>query len=221
MKTSIQNNSDRNDTGRAHPAPLCRRQTEIPLAIFLCYPDCSLKQRQLSTKTPWILPAKSKQEWSIKDTHTPRSEIIQWALQEGQERVAVDMSGGRKETDRQTDILQIPRLLFSPPSLSNFYSHHDFSSNISPGFYGAFVFFFPSLPVCSPHVCVYWFGLWTLGSFIIHIYLKASIFLPCHHQGCNITPKREESAQHPLFLPSPSAPCATLILIWAKHKSRE
>lgn len=131
-------------------------------------------------------------------------------------RVGVAGVDENDSRERQTDILQISRLHFL--LLLIFYSHHDFPWNISPGFYGAltFSFFFP-LPFCSLHVCFYWFGLWKHGLFIMD--LKASIFLLCFHQGCDIVHKCCKSAQHPLSFSSLPVPWATLILIWAKHES--
>lgn len=192
MKTSTKKNSDRTETGRAHPAPL-RCQTEVSLAIFLCSPDCSLKQWQLSTETLWILLVKSKREWSIKENEALKTDTcpIRNNSMSPTRRAGGGSSGceWKQEGDRQTDIFANPQIFFFSP-LHFLISIHImiFSSNISPGFYGAFMFSFPSLPVCSIScLCLL---IRALNAWLIyHIYMKASVFLPCRHQGCNISPK--------------------------------
>lgn len=117
----------------------------------------------------------------------------------------------KNETERQTDILHISSLPFFPFSFS-------IHILISPRIHHR-DFMVPSLfllPFCSLLVCFYWFGLWKLGSFITC--LKASIFLLCRHQGCNIIHKHSQHPPpHPF--PSPSVLCAPLTL--PKHKRVE
>lgn len=65
----------------------------------------------------------------------------------------VDVSGGQ-EGDRQRDHFANLQASFIF-SLPIFYLHHDFPSNVSPGYYGAFTFSFPSTPsVHFMFVCV-------------------------------------------------------------------
>lgn len=53
------------------------------------------------------------------------------------------------------------------------------------------------------------------------MYLKTSVFWPCRRHGCNVAPKCYQPALSTLSPFPQSALSATLILIWAKHKSRE
>lgn len=116
----------------------------------------------------------------------------------------------KRQTDRHSAYLQAASFFGSLPIL---YSHHDFPSNISPGFYGAFMFSF----LCFPSVhfmCV----VIDLGSeSLAHLSQISKLPSSCSVANrLNIIHKCHKCAQHPHLGPSPSVLCVTLVLTWAK-----
>lgn len=112
----------------------------------------------------------------------------------------------RVEGRKDTDIVQIPTLLLPPTSISNFYSHHGFFSHISPGFYGAFMFFsFSSRPFTSC-LCLL---IWALNAWLVYHIFESLHLLAFLHHGWNIAPKRCQSALSTLS-PFPHCPHSVL-----------
>lgn len=102
--------------------------------------------------------------------HHAVSETIQWALRRG--RQTKRRVKGQKETDRQTNFLEIPRFhCFLHPIFCLYY---DISKYIT-GFYGAFMFSFSILPLLLPSCFFLLVGLWIL--FVYHIFKSLRLAL--------------------------------------------
>lgn len=203
MKTSIQNNSNKNETERAHPAEM------LPLAWLCCKMNITSHFLMLSWLFPkaitivcrnTVSPAGETQpgvkHW--KYPHRIRNDLRSPVRRAGGNGGICERKTRKRQTNRHFTNLQTSffHFLFSTHIMifSGIY-HQDFmvpSCSLSLS------------PFCSLRICFYWFGLWSL-----HLLTLLS-------PGCNTIHKHHKYSWPPSSLPAPSVLRATLTS--PKHK---